>query len=316
MKYLFLLIGISFNCFADNIRFNVTVDIASLSDTKVRIAARHEALISAMEKLPVVVTGHETLSNDSYEELIHGIGLAYADITVNHEQFNRSSGKYSMSGHITIDHLMISKTLQNYAEGATALRKLRELGALASEKNLREYLSDNENSVSPFKEARLAVLPYFWATSYSQLQQFETRTLQKLTALHKGALAETAKTFEIRFTGADVSNFYFDVKLPKPVRLKFKVQELENLYEDKFETISANSGGLCLFIPTQNILLSLPEDSIHRLSFNVDYITSVQRELIFEGDMKPMELISCSPDALDLAVDFDLAEGRILRIEK
>lgn len=316
MKYLLLLIGISFNCLADSVSFKVTVDIATMSDTKVRIAARHAALISSIDKLPVVVTGRETLTNYSYEEVIQGIGLAYADITVTTEQFDRKAGKYSMSGRITIDRAVISKTLKDYAEGANALRKLRELAALASEKNLREFLSDSENSVSPFEEASLAVLPYFWATSYTELQQFEIKTLQRLISLHREELSNATKEFEIQFTGADLSNFYFDVKLPKPVKLNFKVEDLDRFYRGKFETITANSGGLCLFVPTQNILLSLPERAVTQLSFNVDYITSAQRELIFKGDMKPLELVSCTPDALELAVEFALAEGNILMIER
>lgn len=316
MKFLLLLICISFNCLANTVSFNVTVDIAGLSDTKIRIAARHEALISVIDKLPVVVTGHETLTNFSYEEIIQGIGLAYADITVANERFDRLSGKYSLSGQITINHEVITKTLKNYAEGAIALRKLRDLATLASKKNLQEYLLGTESSVSPFEEAELAVLPYFWATSYAELQQYEAKTLMHLTLLQREVLSKATKEFDIHLTGADTSNFYFDVKIPNPVNLSFKIEELEDFYHDRIEDITAGSGGLCLFMPTQNILLSLPARPVSRLSFDTDFITAAQRELIFNGDMKPLELLSCSPEALDLVVEFGIAEGSVLRIEK
>lgn len=124
--YLVLLLFFSLNCFAASVVVTVTEPINSRSDEAVRFAAKLKAKSDGIDRLPLIIVGHEKLVNNEYSEKIEALSAGSVHIRVLSESFDRIAETYTLNASVELDEAAALSILQEIRAGQEARGKLAD----------------------------------------------------------------------------------------------------------------------------------------------------------------------------------------------
>jgi len=294
----------------DAVTVTVTIPTKDLSDTKAMAAAKNKAVIHAMETLPSVVWGSETLKGMHYSEYVRSISFAYADVTILNETFDRQSNTLTITSSVSWDEQKIKTMLSEVSEGEKAKNTLTQITKLMQSASLQDYIRvGGINRLSPLEEATLLVNPHFFASSYTELQRLFMATVYQIAQPMKENLFSIADAIQITLERADNQYLYYQANKPATDQhIQFMSKGLSDFYQDNKTIIDDVVGELCFFsVDTHQIYkwdgFLKPGEQI--LNFRIDTkelnfrFTKVEK--LFQQQELPLEILICSDGAIDNA---------------
>lgn len=81
----------------------VTENIEGRPDDQVRHAAKVKAAFAGIDRLPVVIKGKETLSNDEFNAFVNALGIGYVDVKTTREDWDREKGVLTLFADVSLD---------------------------------------------------------------------------------------------------------------------------------------------------------------------------------------------------------------------
>lgn len=81
----------------------VTEHIEGRQDDQVRHAAKVKAAFAGIDRLPVVIKGKETLSNDEFNAFVNALGIGYVDVKTTREDWDREKGVLTLFADVSLD---------------------------------------------------------------------------------------------------------------------------------------------------------------------------------------------------------------------
>lgn len=81
----------------------VTENIEDRTDDQVRHSAKVKAAFAGIDRLPVVVKGKETLSNDEFNAFVNALGIGYVDVKTTREDWDREKGVLTLFANVSLD---------------------------------------------------------------------------------------------------------------------------------------------------------------------------------------------------------------------
>lgn len=124
--YIALLVFFTVNCYAANVVVTVTEPINSRSDEAVRFAAKLNAKSEGIDRLPLIIVGHEKLVNNEYSEKIEALSAGSVHINVLSESFDRIADTYTLNASVELDEAAALRILKEIRAGQEARDKLAD----------------------------------------------------------------------------------------------------------------------------------------------------------------------------------------------
>ncbi|WP_240224685.1 hypothetical protein [Rheinheimera hassiensis] len=114
---------------ADAKPVSVTVkeEIGGRPDEVVRQSARVKAQWSAIDRLPVVVSGSEQLKDDDYSQEIKALSAGESTVTVSSEVWDRNNGILTLSADVTMDSAKSLELIEEIRLSVEARARLKEV---------------------------------------------------------------------------------------------------------------------------------------------------------------------------------------------
>jgi hypothetical protein len=306
LKRLILFIWLSIVSYsALSVEQTVIIDTFGKTEFEIRNTAKNQALLQALDDLPNVVWGKESLSQDAYAEHIESIGYAHAKVVVLSEVFDNQSLTYTLRADVQFDQDAILDTLDLVAKGRFSAKTLAQIHALIGQSSVDKYIASQGEGVSPHIEAKLFSSPYFYAQSFAELTDAHENLIAQLNVVVVDQLR--AKLDKFSFTLEDVNKDTFTYRFTGPAihqAIKFTSPELDRIYSAYQHTIHEQAGTLCLFSPTEHVFFELPyadppEGEVALEAFDVtlklhaSHLTQVYADDLYTQSMEPFDIVFC-----------------------
>ena len=295
----------------DSVTVTVTIPTKDLSDVKVMAAAKNKAVIDAMETLPSVVWGSESIKGLHYSEYVRSISFAYADVTILKQTFDRLANTLTIQSSVSWDENKIKTMLSDVSEGEKAKNTLNQITELMKSASLQDYIKvGGANRLTPLEEATLLASPHFFATSLREMQTLFMATVYEIAVPMTDNLLTIADATPVILERADNQYLYYKAVKPKSdLNIQFTSQALSDFYQNNESMINEIVGQLCFFSVLTNEIykwdgfLKPTQESV---KFRIDTQKFSYRyeafEKYYEEKTSPLEVFICSDGSMDRAI--------------
>lgn len=108
----------------------VTESIEDRPDDQVRHAAKVKAAFAGVDRLPVVIKGKETLTNDEFNVFVNALGAGYVDVKTTREDWDREKGLLTLTADVSLDAAKTEEALSKITELEHTKKQLRKAYAV------------------------------------------------------------------------------------------------------------------------------------------------------------------------------------------
>lgn len=123
------LLTITFFTTASPVTVMVTEKISDQSDSIVRQNARIKAQYAGIERLPVVMTGHEQLTDKDFTTKIKAYLVGEVDVLTMGEVWDRNAGNYTLTAQVSLNRQASLEMIDGIRNNLTLQKKLKNLYA-------------------------------------------------------------------------------------------------------------------------------------------------------------------------------------------
>jgi hypothetical protein len=299
----FLLISPSFMVLSeihDTVTVTVEVPLTNTSDKRTVAAAKNKAAIKAMERLPSIIWGTETLRGESYQQTIQAVGFAHTHVSVIDEKYDREGGVYHLNATVSWDMEKVNQMLAVVKEGEKAKAIVKKIASLSESPTLEKYIQSNDTMhLTPLEEASLLANPFFYAGSYSELQQYHLAMVRELAKPVTETLLMIAASIDISLVDADANTLYFDITKPKSDRsITFLSTEIEHFFQKNRQEILDAAGHMCLFSVTEFnrfkwSALNKDDAATIKVAIETQKIGPQHANFLYQQKMVPIDVLIC-----------------------
>lgn len=206
-----LMLTYSFSTVATPLVVTVTEKIVANSDSVVRQNARIKAQYAGIERLPVVMSGHEQLTDKKFTTNIKAYLVGEVDVVTLREEWDRQKGVFTLTAQVSLNRQASLEMVEGIRNNLALQKKLKDLylalDKLANDKNVSSNdFSDVYDRIMSVKGS--ALIRDSIASSVAAKKDFLANSYRYYTKRYLEPLIDQV---EITITSIDEENVFFSV---------------------------------------------------------------------------------------------------------
>ncbi|WP_445766836.1 hypothetical protein [Rheinheimera sp.] len=269
--------------------------------------AKAKAVHQAMDRLPSVVWGEQTLKGDFFSEHIKAVGFVNADVEILTENYDNKNNLFVMTANVRWNEDKIMSTLHQVKQGQDAKRTLGQIEKIINGMDVRDFLSSAGRN--KLEEARLLASPFHMGMDLTRYYAQYNTVLAQMLSLRKERMIDYIQLLKITPKGIINKVMIYEIEFPpfSLIEPHFESEDLQAFYESNNEVIT-QAIKLCFMAPHAKLFPQKPRSTNSRqpilsdellTKINTAETTTLTLEaepvdLLLNGRIKPIYFHPCS----------------------